>query len=158
MDGSFSLAIGDTYVLVCAIVFAIHIIAVDYFIQYADGVKLSCIQFFTSGIISLVLMFAFETPDVSTILDAAIPILYLGIMSTGVAYTLQVVGQKYCSPTVASLAMSFESVFAVLGEFTVFGLIMQKDVSMSARELIGCLVMFAAIIISQLPLDKKIKS
>ena len=158
MDGSFSLAVGDTYVLICAVVFAIHIISVDYFIQYVDGVKLSCIQFFTSGIISLVMMFIFETPDISAIIDAAFPILYLGIMSTGVAYTLQVVGQKYCSPTVASLAMSFESVFAVLGEFVVFGLIMQKNVSMSARELVGCLVMFAAIIISQLPLDRKIKS
>lgn len=157
-DSSFTLSVGDTYVLICAVIFSLHIIAVDYFVTRVNGIKLACLQFLTSGIISLVLMLIFEKPQPQEITNAAFPLLYLGLMSTGVAYTLQIVGQKYCSPTVASLAMSFESVFAVLGEVFIFGVIMHRPNSfMSAREIIGCVIMFLAIIVSQLPLDEIIR-
>ena len=155
MDGSFVLSTGDIMVILCAVVFSFHIVAVDYFVRFVDGVQLACAQFFTAGIIALVLMLFFEKPQMDVVLDSALPILYLGLMSTGVGYTLQIVGQKYCSPTLASLAMSFESVFAVVGEMVVFGLIMGRDVAMSSREIIGCIVMFAAIMISQLPAKKE---
>ena len=143
---------GDLIVLICAVAFAFHILCVDTLGQSVDGVKLSCIQFFVCGVLSTVLMFCFEAPTVHNIIKAGLPILFLGIMSSGVAYTLQIIGQQQCeNPTVASIVMSFESVFAALGG-ALFG-----D-QLSKKEILGCTVMFAAIIISQLPSPKNKKS
>ena len=136
---------GDTLVLLCAVVFSIHILVIDYFSPKADGVRIACIQFFVTGILTAVPMFLFETPDLKNICTAAVPILYAGVLSSGVAYTLQIVAQKDADPTVASLILSLESVFSVLGGW----LILHQ--SLSIREGLGCILMFAAIILAQLP-------
>lgn len=145
MTESFSLSLGDTYVLICAICFTVHIMVIDHFDRYCDPVKMSCIQFFTSGIIAGVLMFIFEKPDINNILAAWLPICYAGVLSSGVAYTLQVVCQKNTEPAVASLLMSLESVFAVLSGAIVLGQIP------TSREAAGCVIMFMAIILAELP-------
>ena len=145
-SGIGSIYLGDLIVLMCAFAFCGHILCVDRFSDKVDGIKLSALQFFVCGIISLILMAIFNKPTISGILAAAIPILYVGIFSCGVAYTLQILGQQNSnSPTVASILMSMESLFAVLG-----GAVILKE-QMGARETVGCLVMFAAIILSQLP-------
>ena len=146
--GSFSLGKGDFLTMICALFFAFHILAIDYFSPKVNGVQLSCLQFFVSGILSLVCMYLFETPDLSMIKLALPAILYSGVMSCGVAYTLQIIGQKYTDPTVASILMCLESVFAVLSGW----LILHETLSL--REAAGCLLMFSAIILTQLP-DKK---
>ena len=145
MTDSLSFGKGDLFVLGCAVLFAGHILVIDYFTVLVDGVRMSCIQFLVSGIISSVLMFLFETPTWGAIWSAMIPILYAGILSSGVAYTLQIVGQKDMNPTVASLILSLESCISVLAGWF---LLQQK---LSARELLGCAVMFGAILIAQLP-------
>ena len=114
-----------------------------------DGVRLSCIQFGVCGVLSGVTMLFFEQPDMASLLAAAVPILYAGIMSCGVAYTLQIVAQKFTKPTVASLLMSLESVFAVLAGILILGQVP------SLREAAGCVLMFAAIVVAQLPERKK---
>jgi len=141
----FTLATGDLFVLLCAFAFAVHITVVDHFIEKCDGIKLSSIQFLTTGIISIVLMVIFENPVMADIIDCAGSILYCGVMSSGVAYTLQVLGQKHAEPATASLILSLESVFAVI-----FGALLLKE-SMTALELIGCVVIFIAVLIPQLP-------
>ncbi|MBO5210436.1 MAG: DMT family transporter [Clostridia bacterium] len=143
----------DIIVFCCAIAFALQILAVDKYVGLTGGVKLSIMQFFVVGVISTIcaLIFDLKTLSMSALLDGALPILYLGIMSSGIAYTLQIVGQKYAEPSVASIVMSFESVFAVLG-----GVIFSHS-TLSPNEIIGCIVMFAAIIIAQLPEFKKNK-
>lgn len=148
-DASFSLQFGDTLVLLCAVCFAVHIMTVDHFITKAEGIQLSCIQFLTAGILGLICMAIFEDPDMGAIIDCWLPILYAGVLSCGLGYTFQVVAQKYAEPTVASLLMSLESVFAVIS-----GAILLHE-TMSMRELSGCVVIFAAVIISQLPEKKK---
>lgn len=149
-DASFSLQRGDTLVLICAVAFAIHILVIDYFAPKADGVKLSCVQFLFAGALGLVCMVIFETPNLENILACWLPILYAGVLSSGVAYTLQVVAQKNADPTAASLILCLESVFSV-----VFGALLLHE-SMSMRELSGCAVIFLAVIISNLP-EKKAK-
>jgi len=144
-DGDFAdINMGDLLALICAFFFAIHILFIDRFAAESDGVKLSCLQFAVAGIITIILMFIFEHPTPAAIEDASIPLLYSGIMSCGVAYTLQIVGQKYTSPVVASLLMCLESVFAVLS-----AALLLKEIP-SAREGIGCVIMFTAIIASQI--------
>lgn len=136
---------GDIVMLLCAVSFSCHIISVDTLGSRVDSVKLSSIQFFVCGVLSAVLMFIFEEPSVNLVLSAALPILFLGVMSSGVAYTLQIIGQQMCdNPTLASIAMSFESVFAAIGG-ALFGDIMTE------REIIGCIIMFAAIVLAQFP-------
>lgn len=149
MKESFSLSKGDFTVLVSAIAYAIHIIAIDHFAPKVDCVKLSCIQFLIAGAVSVIFMFIFEKPDIEKILEAWLPILYAGALSGGVGYTLQTVAQKWTKPSVASLLMSFESVFAVLA-----GAVLLHQIP-SLREIAGCLFMFASIIIIQLPEKKK---
>ncbi len=144
-DGSFSLQMGDLLVLVCAVAFSFHILVIDYFSPKVDGVKLSCIQFFTCAVLSAIGMLLFEEPKLSQILAAWVPILYAGVMSCGVAYTLQIIGQKGMNPTVASLILSLESVVSLLAGWVILG---QK---LSKRELAGCALAFAAIILVQLP-------
>ena len=146
---SFSIGKGDFLTMVCALFYSFHILVIDHFSKKANGVKLSCIQFFVSAFLSLALMFIFESPDLSQILKAAWPLSYSGIMSCGVAYTLQIVGQKDTDPTVASLIMCLESVFAVISGW----LFLHETLSL--REGIGCVLMFAAILLSQIPPKKK---
>ena len=147
-DASFSLQFGDMLVLLCAVAFAVHILVIDHFSPKADGVKISCVQFLVSGVLGIICMFIFETPDLGNILACWLPILYAGVLSCGVAYTLQVVAQADADPTAASLILCLESVFAVIS-----GAILLHE-SMSPRELMGCAVIFAAVIISNLP-EKK---
>lgn len=148
MTEQLSLGKGDFLVLLCAVVFAIHILVIDYFSPKVDGVKMSCIQFFVCGILSAVCMFVTEQPQISSILAAWQPVLYAGVLSCGVAYTLQIIGQKGVNPTIASLILSLESVVSVLSGW----LILKQQ--LSSRELMGCLLMFIAIILAQLP-DKR---
>lgn len=145
MTEKLSLSTGDLYVLLCAFVFSIHILVIDHFSPLVDGVRMSAIQFLTAGILCAVPMLLFEKPELDSILAAWMPILYAGVMSSGVAYTLQVVGQKNADPTVASLLLSLESVFSVLAGWVLLGQ------SLSGKELFGCALMFAAIILAQLP-------
>jgi len=142
---SFSINRGDIYIMICALVFSVHILVVDHFSPLVDGVKLSCIQFFVAGILSAVPMLLFENPSFAQLQAASVSILYAGIMSCGVAYTLQVVGQKNMNPTIASLILSLESVVSVLAGWIIL------DQALSTREIIGCVLMFAAIILAQLP-------
>lgn len=143
-DG-FSIGKGDLLVLICAIFFSLHILVIDRFSPLVDGVKMSCIQFFVCGILCGIPALLFETIEFSSILAAWMPILYAGVLSCGVAYTLQIVGQKNMNPTVASLILSLESCISVLAGWI---LLHQK---LTIRELFGCVLMFAAIILAQLP-------
>lgn len=149
--GSFSLAMGDLLLLGCAVVFTGHILVIDYFAPKVNGVWMSCIQFLVAGIISAIPMVLTETPTWETIFAAKLPILYAGVMSCGVAYTLQILGQKNYNPTIAVLILSLESCFSVLGGF----LILHE--TLAARELLGCALMFAAIILAQLPGGTKVE-
>ncbi len=142
---------GSFMVLMSAFAFSGHILVVDYFAPKTDGVKLSCLQFLAASIISSVFMFGFENPLWKDILSAKVSILYAGIMSSAVAYTLQILGQKYTKPTPASMIMSLESVFALLA-----GMILQPlDNPFKLIKISGCVMIFAAIIIAQLPERKK---
>ena len=136
---------GDILVFLCALVFTMHILVIDYFSPKVDGVKMSCIQFFVCGLLSLAHMFALETPQIAAIIKSWGPILYAGVLSSGVAYTLQIVGQKNVNPAIASLILSLESCFSVLAGWIILG---QR---LSGREAMGCVLMFAAIILAQLP-------
>lgn len=141
----FSLSKGDLLVLICAGFFSLHILIIDYFSPKVDGVRMSCIQFFVCGVISTAIAFVFENPSLSAILSGWLPILYAGVLSCGVAYTLQIVGQKNMDPTVASLILSLESVFSVLAGWMIL------NQTLSIREFFGCVLMFLAIILAQLP-------
>jgi drug/metabolite transporter (DMT)-like permease len=145
MKGGFSLGRGDALVLLCALLFSCHILTVGHFSPKVDGVRLSCIQFFVTAILSTICMFLFEKPSWEAIRSAALPILYAGVLSSGAGYTLQIVGQKGLDPTVASLAMSLESVFSALAGW----LILHQ--TMTSREICGGALMFAAIVLAQLP-------
>ncbi|MCD8019977.1 MAG: DMT family transporter [Clostridiales bacterium] len=136
---------GDFLILLSALCFAAHIMVVDYFVRFVDGLKMSCIQFLTGAVFAGIGMLLLEEPQISMIIQAAGPILYTGVMSTGVGYTLQIIGQKGVNPTIAALILSLESVFSALSGFVILHQIL------SVRELIGCALMFTAIILAQLP-------
>lgn len=142
-DG-FSLGKGDLWVLGCAFVFTLHILSIDVFSSKCNGVLLSCIQFLVAGVLTMIAMFIFEQPDIHSILECWGPLLYSGIMSSGVAFTLQILGQKDVDPTLAVLLMSFESVFAALG-----GWLILKE-KLTVKELSGCVLMFVAVLLSQI--------
>lgn len=150
-SGIQNLSKGDLLEMLCALGFTAHILVIDHFSPKVDGVKMSCIQFFVCGILAGIFMLILETPSWESIRAAAMPILYAGILSSGVGYTLQIVAQKDTQPTVASLLMSLESVFSLI-----FGWILLKE-AMSGVELLGCVLMFAAIIWVQLPEKKKMR-
>ena len=152
IKGDFSLAPGDLLVLVCAVCFAVHILVIDHFTAYCDGVKLSCLQFLFAGIISTICMFIFEDVDFAAILSCALPLLYVGIFSCGVGYTLQILAQKDSNPTVVTILLSLESVFAVIA-----GAIIVKQ-QMTVREYIGCVIMFAAVILAQIQFPTRQKA
>ena len=145
VGSGFSIAYGDLLTLGCAVLFAIHICYVGAVVPNMDGVRLSCVQFFVCSALSAVGMLLFEAPDWGSILQCWWPIVYAGVFSGGVAYTFQIIGERDVQPALASLLMSLESVFAAL-----FGWLLLGQ-SLSARELLGCAIMFAAIILSQLP-------
>lgn len=150
MSGSLTLQKGDLLVLLCAVGFSVHIMVIDYFSPKVDGVQMSCIQFFVAGILSAVGMLAAEgVPSPHALAVSWIPILYTGALSSGVGYTLQIIGQKGVNPTIASLVLSLESVISVLA-----GWVILKQ-SLSPREALGCVLMFCAIILAQLPERKK---
>ena len=153
ISSGFKIQLGDAVMLICAIMFAFHILSVDNFVEKTDCVKLSCLQFVFSGLLATLLTFIFEGgfhPDLITKVIG--PILFAGVLSCGVAYTFQVIGQKFSSSsTIASLIMSFESVVAAIA-----GAIILHD-RMSPKELIGCCFMFAAIILSQIDVPNLLK-
>ena len=146
---SFSINYGDVLVFICAICFTFHILIIDYFAPKADGVALSCIQFWFSGIVCMSIAVLRESPNLTAIFQAAAPILYAGVMSCGVAYTLQIIGQKHMKPAVASLILSLESVISVLAGW----LILQEV--LTGRQLFGCILVFAAVILAQLPVKNE---
>ena len=149
INENFSIGKGDFLVLICAVLFAVHILVIDHFAPKADGVCLSAVQFFISGTVSAIGAILFENPNVSAMLEAVVPILYAGVMSCGVAYTLQVIGQKDMNPTVASMILSLESVISVLAGWIILGQ------ALSMKEIIGCVIVFMAVILVQLPEKKK---
>lgn len=149
MQGGFVLESGDILLLLCALSFTGHILVVDHVGARVDGVKLSCIQFAVTAVICLTIAAFTEHPTWAAVKTAAIPILYAGILSGGVGYTLQIVAQKDIDPTIASLIMCLESVFAVL-----FGWLLLGD-SMSLREYLGCAIMMGGIVLAQLPGKKE---
>lgn len=155
MNGSSSFKFADILLLLCALVFSIHILVVDHFSPLVDGVRMSCIQFFVCGFLSAVPMFFIDmkhsvkgiiewAPGLAS-LNVWIPLLYAGLFSCGVAYTLQIVGQEGLNPTVASLLMSLESVFSVLAGWIILG------ETMGMREIAGCVLIFIAIVLAQIP-------
>ncbi|MDE6960231.1 MAG: DMT family transporter [Lachnospiraceae bacterium] len=149
MTEKLSLGMGDLLVLLCAAVFSVHILVIDHFSPLVDGVRMSAIQFLTAGIVCAVPMLLWERPVMGEVVTAWMPLLYAGVLSCGVAYTLQILGQKNAEPTVASLILSLESVFSVLAGWILLGQ------SLSGKELFGCGLMFVAIILAQLPEKKK---
>ena len=148
-DGFGSIQSSDWLLLLCAVLFSFQIMAVDHFSPQMDGVRLSLVEFFVVSVESTVAAFLFEQPAMAEFVTFAGPILYCGIMSSGVAYTLQIVGQKELDPTIASLAMCLESVFSALAGWLILG------ETLSATELCGCALMFGAIVVSQLPEKKR---
>ena len=156
IDSEMSINFGDVLIFICAFVFSGHILVIDYFSPKVDGVKLSCLQFFVCGVISTVLMLILEEPEIEPILGCWASIGYSGIMSCGVAYTLQIVGQKYTDPTSASILMSLESVFATLSTVVLVACGWSlTGGAMTPREIFGCVLMFVAIMLIQLPERKK---
>ena len=140
-----SVGSGDLLVLCCAVIFSVHIMVIDRFDALgADCVKMSCIQFAVTAALSAVPMLVFESPDISSVWDARLSILYAGVLSSGVGYTLQIVAQKHADPTAAALIMSLESVFAALSGWLILG------ESLSVRELAGCGLVLAAVVAAQL--------
>lgn len=160
MTEEISFKLCDVVTLSCALVFSLHILVVDYYSPLVDGVRMSCIQFFTCGILCSIPMFFVEMKHSSeglmalasdlTSLEAWIPILYAGILSCGVGYTLQIIGQEGLNPTIASLLMSLESVFAVIAGWLIL------EQKLTPKEMLGCVVMFIAIVIAQLPFEKSV--
>ncbi len=143
-SGQLRLSSGDALCLSCAFVFALQIMLIDHFVNLADGVRLAAVEFLTASAIGCVLMLIFEQPDIGDIMKAAGPLLYLGVMSSGTAYTLQIIGQRGLNPTIASLIMSLESTISLIAGF----LILHQ--TLSARELSGCALMAVSIVLAQL--------
>ncbi len=148
ITGGFSLNQGDFFTLLCAFTFTAHIMVIDHYAPHVDGVKLSCLQFWFTGIVSSVIMLLTETPSVEALRVAWLPIAYAGIMSCAGAYTLQIIGQKNAEPVVATLLMSLESVFSLVG-----GMLLLRQIP-TAREAFGCALVFIAVVTAQIPIEK----
>lgn len=152
ITGDFEMSLPDVFVFICALIFPIHILTIDKFSPLCDGIRMSCIQFFTAGAVNLILALIFEAPiQAGEIAKCILPILFLGIGSSGIAYTLQIIGQKGANPAAASILLSLESVFGVIGSALFLGEVM------TAREYIGCAVVFIAVILSQINIDSLFK-
>ena len=148
-DGISGFYWGDLLIFLCSISFSLHILTIDRYVDAVGGIALSFWQFLVCALLSGVLSLFFETPSWQSVLTAAPQILYLGLVSSGIAYTLQIIGQKFAEPTVASLTMSLESVFAALGGWIIVGN------ELSANELVGCLLVFVGIVLAQIPFPLK---
>lgn len=148
---SFSIGKGELLAIGCAVAYAVHILVIDKYGQNVDAIVLSCGQFFLTGVVSCILMFIFEKPSLESIMNAAVPILYSGVMSSGIGFTLQIVGQKYTDPTIAAMLLCLESVFSVL-----FAFIIPPHEMLQTVEYIGCAIIFIAIIIAQINPKKKL--
>ncbi len=144
-----TIRLSDIYVLICAALYSVHILVIDKVSADVDGVRLSAVQFAVASVISFLPMVIIEGVDLDAIMSAAPSIAYAGILSSGVAYTLQIVGQKKTEPTLASMIMSLESVFAVITSLVILHQVP------SLRETAGCVLMFGAIIVAQLPSKKR---
>lgn len=150
VNGTLNINKGDLIVLCCSFIFALHILTVDKYAGEVEGVKLAFLQFFVAGLLNIILMFIFDNPDFGAVWQCRTEILYSGIMSCGVAYTLQIIGQKYTDPTSASLIMSMESVFSVLAGWALL------HENLKPNEIFGCILVFVAIMLVQLP-EKTVK-
>lgn len=151
----FFLSEGDMLVLICAVLFSVHILVIDYFSDKTDGLIVACVQLFICFIISGVLAFGFDKPSFEQLQNGTIPILYAGIMSSGVAYTLQVLGQKNFNPTAAAIILSLESVVSAIAGYVAYYLgFLNTDQSLSGIQIIGCIIVFVSVIFVQLPIDK----
>lgn len=140
----------DIILLVSAVLYTLHILVIDYFAPKTDCTRMACMQFFVCGVLSAFASFALrETWDLPQFYRAAVPVLYCGIGASGISYTLQIVGQKYLHPVTASLLMSLESVFSVLGGWLIL------NERLSPRELLGCAVIFCGILLVQIPVKPK---
>ncbi len=139
-EGSYRPETGDMLILLCAVLFSFHILVIDHYSPHLDGVRLSCLQFFVTAVLSTICMFLFEQPRWADIQAAGGSILYAGILSSGAGYTLQIIGQRGLNPTIASLAMCLESVFSALAGWAVLGQVL------TGREMLGCILMFGAIV------------
>lgn len=148
VKGGAGIASGDLLVIASAVVFSLHILVIDSVPAGVDGVRLSCVQFLVAGAFALVLALFLESFTWRDILSAWVPLLYTGVVSSGVGYTLQILGQRTVNPTVASLILSLESVFAALAGWAILGQ------ALSLRELFGCALVFVAVILAQLPRKK----
>lgn len=144
VQSSLTIDPADLLLIACAFVFTGHILAVDHYSPKVSGVALSCLQFLVAGLLSSVMMFLFESPSLPALLASALPLLYVGVLSSGVAYTLQIMGQRLTTPAVASLIMSAEAIFALVGGMLILG------ERMTGREALGSALMFIAIIGAQL--------
>ena len=144
VQSSLTIDPADLLLIACAFVFTGHILAVDHYSPKVSGVALSCLQFVVAGLLSSLMMFLFESPSVPALLASALPLLYVGVLSSGVAYTLQIMGQRLTTPAVASLIMSAEAIFALVG-----GMLILNE-RMTGREALGSALMFIAIIGAQL--------
>ena len=151
IQGDISFGVGELLTLGAAICFAVHILLIDRFGPQVDGVRMASLQFFVCSILSIPFMFLTEQPQLSSILACWLPICYAGILSCGVAYTLQILAQKNTDPTIASITLSLESVFASISGWIILGQ------AMNMLEIFGAALMFAAIVLAQLP-DKKKRS
>ena len=148
VKGGAGIASGDLLVIASAVVFSLHILVIDSVPAGVDGVRLSCVQFLVAGAFALVLALFLESFTWRDILSAWVPLLYTGVVSSGVGYTLQILGQRTVNPTVACLILSLESVFAALAGWAILGQ------ALSLRELFGCALVFVAVILAQLPSKK----
>ena len=141
----------DLVLLLCAVLFSFQILSIDHFAPQVDGVRLSLLQFFVVAVESSIAALLLETPSIAQFGENLLPIAYCGIFSSGVAYTLQIIGQKDLHPAIASLIMCMESVFSALGGW----LILHQN--LSARESMGCALIFVAVVLAQLPVEDWLK-
>ena len=152
MTGRMSLGLGDILVLLCALVFTAHIMIVDHYAPKTDGVTVSCIQFLVCGVVCGGCALIWESPTLPQMLDGAGTLLYAGVLSCGVAYTLQIIGQKEVNPTVAALIMSLESVIATVAGWVAYRIgFLKTDQTMTPRQILGCIIVFLAVVLVQLP-------
>lgn len=147
----FTIGIGDLAIILCAVVFSIHILIIDHYSPKTDAIKLSAVQFLVCSLICIVLAVILEKPTLDQILAVIGPILYAGIMSSGIAFTLQIIAQSETPPAVASLIMSLESVFAVLAGWVILNELL------SSKEILGCVLVFTAVVLAQIPIKQKSK-
>ncbi len=155
MTEGLSLGIGDSLVFICSLLFTAHIMVIDHYAEKADGVIVSCIQFAMCGVICTMLALIFEKPVIGDILPGTGALLYAGVMSCGIAYTLQIVGQKDVNPTVAALILSLESVVATIAGWLAFELgLLKTDQSLTGRQIAGCVLVFIAVVLVQIPWEK----